>query len=122
MNARETDHFLPRTPDVKGIEVSETTFDEYTKVREGQEAALRAKREVEEDHSGDITIHSVEDTRRLQGRMHVLRTQIQGSKGAVPDTAKPVIENNPLQERGSTAMSSEVGKKGLLQKIKGLFA
>ncbi len=125
MNARETDHFLPRTPDTKGIEVGEATFDEYTEARIRQEAALQPQQEVvedmDDDHSGVITIRSVEEIKRMEGRMHVLRARIKSSNGSVPDNKKPVNRSESVHQQDSTEMRSEANRKGLFAKIKSIF-
>ncbi len=125
MNARETDHFLPRTPDVKGIEVGEATLDEYTEARMRQKESLQAQRKKVEDTEGDdsgvITIRSVDEMKRAEQRIQVLRAQIKSNTGPASDNKKPVNQDNFVHQQGFVGIRSETDNVGLLGKIKRIF-
>lgn len=114
MNARDIDHFPPSTPDTKGIEVREATLGEYNEARE--------KREVDKNVDGSvITIRDVEETRRMEERIHVLSKLIKSTNVSSADNTKPVTENNFTHQQGLIGIKSESDKEGLFKKIKKFF-
>ncbi len=110
MNARDIDHFLPSTPYTMGIEVRKATLDEYNQVC--------AKWEVDDSV---ITIRDVEETRRMEERIHALRKLIKSTKVSSADNTKPVTENNSTHQQGLTEIKNESDKEGLFKKIKKFF-